>query len=391
MRSVTLFKGAFAALLIVGTTAARAGGNPEDNQAFLGIFAETASMRMAGMPTPKLPEGIKLPPGFKLPPQAAAALRQFGGATRKLTVRLWSPGIAADGATAALAIPDSLKLGKKLDLELYRPKPESGGGETGPGGAPPIDPEMTIKRYWGSSRSVRPGQPDIIEFKGLTPEQKAIMQEQASKARRASSYFYKPDWTTGYWPTRNRPGTVEDEAAIPGHFALTTSYTGNVEMDVPSNVNFLAPIEMSSPNLESAIPLDDAIVFQWKAVPNVLGYHASIIAMQGKKTLIMWSSSEVKPEMGTNFDYMQMAEVRDLVSKDIVMKGDRVEVIVPAGILKDCDFVIFQMIGYGPGAALDKGQPLPRLQTKTTLHIMLGGKLAGGFGRGAGGGDGNLR
>jgi len=391
MRSNIFQIAAIAALLAGGVSISRANVGPDDNQAFLGIFAETSSMRMAGMPVPKLPAGFKLPEGVKLPPQAAAALASLGGAQRKLTVRLWSPGIAADNATATLAIPDGLKLGSKLNLDLYRPKGESGETAGGPGGAGGVDPEMSIKRYWGSSKTVRPGQPDVIEFKGLSAEQKGVMRNQAAKAQRSTSYFYKPDWTTGYWPGAKSPGMVEEGAALPGHYNLTTSYTGNVELDVPDNVSFLAGIEMTSPNLEAPIKFDDAITFEWKAIPNVLGYHANIIGMQqGKKTIIMWSSSEAKPDMGTNFDYMQMAEVRDLVSKDIVMKGDRVEVSVPAGIFKDCDIVMFQMIGYGPGAALDKGQPLPRVQTKTTLNIMLGGnKMKGG--RGGPGGDGGLK
>jgi len=46
---------------------------------------------------------------------------------------------------------------------------------------------------------------------------------------------------------------------------------------------------------------------------------------------------------------------------------------------------MFMMVGYGPGAALDKGQPLPRIQTKTTLSIMLSGKgMSGMAGMGAG-------
>jgi hypothetical protein len=32
------------------------------------------------------------------------------------------------------------------------------------------------------------------------------------------------------------------------------------------------------------------------------------------------------------------------------------------------------MFAWGPGAARDAVQPLPRAQTKTTLNIMLGGK-----------------
>lgn len=379
-----------AAIAAASVPAARADGD----QAFLGIFAETSLTKMAGMPAPKLPPGFdlsKLPPGVKLPPQALAMLK--GTAARALTVRLWSPGIAPDNATASLAIPEGLKLGPKLDLDLYRPKP--GGGDetvTLPGGRKFDIDQMTIKRYWGSSRTVRPGQPDVIEFKGLTPEQQAAMRAQASKMQARGSYFYKPDWTTGYWPGQNAQGTIEDDAALQGHYALTTTYTGNVEIDVPANVNFLAPIEMTSPNLEQPINFDEAIVFDWKPVPNALGFHAMIFGMQqANHTIIMWDSSEPKPEMGMDYDYKQMAEVRDLVSKDIFMKGDRTEVIVPAGIFKDCDMVSFMMVGYGPGTALEKGQPLPRVQTKTALTIMLGGTMMRGFGGGrppVGGDDG---
>ncbi len=364
--------------------AALLGGPPagaQDNQAFLGVFAETSSMKMAGMPA--MPK-IDLPPGIKLPPQAAAAMAQFGKAQRKLTVRLWSPGVAPEDATASLAVPDGLKLGQKLNLGLYRPKPEEGkadtGGEAGvPGGIPA---EMVIKRYWGSSPTVKDGQPEVTEFKGLTDEQKAVMKEQMARARRSSgSYFYNPDWTTGYWPTQDQPGTIDPDAAMQGHYALTTSYTGNVEIDVPDQVNFLAPIELSSPDLTQKVSFDDPIVLRWAAIPNILGYHAQIVGMQGRTTVIMWDSSEVKPDFGFRDDYLQMAEVKDMVSKNRFMGPDTVSVTVPAGIFKDCDFVSLRMVGYGTGTALEKGQPLPRVQTKTSLTVMLGGNMMrGGFG-----------
>ena len=52
-----------------------------------------------------------------------------------------------------------------------------------------------------------------------------------------------------------------------GHYALTTSYTGSVEIDVPSSVGFLDPIEMASPQLDKAVPLDKSIMFHWKNIP----------------------------------------------------------------------------------------------------------------------------
>jgi hypothetical protein len=79
--------------------------------------------------------------------------------------------------------------------------------------------------------------------------------------------------------------------------------------------------------------------------------------------------------MGFLYDYLQMAEVSDYVKQQQFMAGDTVEVTVPEAIFKDCDMVSMQMIGWGPGAAVDKGQPIPRVQTKTTLTVMLGGKM----------------
>lgn len=366
----------------------------DDSQAYLGIFAATEAMKMAGMPA--IPK-VQLPPGVQLPPQAAAALERFGKAYRSLTVRLWSPGIAPDGATAIMNIPDGLKLGNALVLELYRPKPSDASPGGGPGAADIADPDMVIKQYWGSSRTVKPGQPEVTEIKGLSEDQKAAMRRGMAQARGRISYFYKPDWTTGYWPAAQQSGRLAEDAVLAGHYSLKTSYTGNVEIDVPADVKLLPPIDLSSPNLEQRIDFSEPIVLHWNAIPGILGLHAQIVGMQGRKTLILWDSAEARPPMGFGLgdDFMQMAEVKDLVSRNLFMAPDRVEAIVPGGIFKDCDFVMLRMVGYGPGTALEKAQPLPRVQTKTTLTVMLGGRQmpggpAGGQEGGIGIGPGNI-
>lgn len=339
-----------------------------ENQAFLGIFAETKVQKMVGMPEMSEEELAAM---ANLP--GMANMPMFGRPQRLLTVRLWSPGIAPAAASASLGIPAGLKLGPKLDLALYRPEAER--VETGPGEFDPDNiPDFTIKRYWGSSPTVKPGQPEIITWGNLSPEAKAAMREEAAKASRRSSYFYKPDWTTGYWPTGQLPGAVAMDAALVGAYTLITTYTGNVRMHVQEAVNFLAPLQFSSPKLDKAPPLDKPLLFEWAPVPNTLGLHAQIIGMLGKNTLIIWSSSEIRTGMETSWDYLQMAEVAELVRTTAAMAGDRKEVTAPAGIFKDCDMVYFTMIGWGPGAALAEGQPLPRLQTKTTFSCMLGGK-----------------
>ncbi len=345
--------------------------SPADDQAYFAILAETKVGRMAGMPPMDL---SGLPPGIKLPPQA---LMFSGKANRLLNIRLWSPSIAPAGATASVAPPAGLKQGAKLDLELYRPDGKSESGEKVQGFDPESDPEkFTIKIYWGSSPTVKEGQPKIVTWGGLTPDQKVAMKDRAREAQAAAgSYFYKEGWTTGYWPTKSQPGQIAMDASLVGKYSLTTSYTGNVEIEAPNDVNFLDPIMMSSPNLDSKIDLKKAIEFKWPTIKNALGLNAGIMGMEGKNTLILWTSSEMFTEglMG-DMGFLQMAEVRDFVAKTMFMAGDRTNVTVPAGIFANADFAMMNMAGYGPGSALEKAQPLPRIQTKTTLMLMLGGK-----------------
>lgn len=344
----------------------------EEDQAYFAILVETKVGRMAGMPPIDLSQ---IPPGFKLPPQA---MMFAGVAAKVVNMRLWSPSIAPAGATAFVNPPAGLKQGPKLDLELYRPEASQGTSGKVQGFDPESNPDFTIKIYWGSSETVKEGQPKIIQWKGISPEQQEAMRQQARQmniAGEGASYFYKPNWTTGYWPTKKQQGNIDNDASLVGKYSLTTSYTGNVEIEAPSNVDFLAPYEYTSPNLEQKIDLKKSMKFAWKAIPNALGQYASITAMEGKNTLIIWSSSEVYNDgLMNEMGFLQMAEVRNYVGQTVFMPGDRTNVNVPAGIFQNADFVMMNMVGYGPGAALEKAQPLPRIQTKSTAMLLLGGK-----------------
>ena len=342
-----------------------------EDQSFFAILVETKVGRMAGMPPIDLGQ---LPPGIKLPREAMIF---SGKPTRLLDMRLWSPMIAPADAKAWVVPPAGLKQGDKLNLDLYRPTGKASSEQKIKDYDPDANPEaFTIKIYWGSSETVKEGQPKIITWSGISEDQRATMREKMRQANLSdSSYFYKEGWTTGYWPTKSQPGNIDKSASLVGKYALNTTYCGNVEIEAPSNVEFLDPIEITGPDINKRIDLKKSIALQWKSIPNLLGQHASIMAMEGKTTMIIWLSSEVLAEeiMGDQ-GFMQMAEVREKVEKNIFMAGDRTSVNVPAGIFQNADFAMMQMAGYGPGAALEKAQPLPRIQTKTSLMLMLGGK-----------------
>jgi len=359
------------------------------DQAYFGIFVETHTMQIAGQKVRPMP---KLPAGFKLPPNVAAMMP--GKPHRILNVRLWSPTIAPENATASVAPPAGLGVGDKLDLEIYRPQaaPSGGGGGQG-GGQQGEHKDFTVKIYWGSSDTVQAGQPKIFSSANMTPDQ---AQQMGSHMRAMSpmggmgggpgaggSYFYKDGWSTAYWPNDQASVEIPDDASLPGTYALSTNYAGNVSIDAPSNVDFLAPIEITSPDLSAKPNLGGSLPFQWKPIPNALGQFATAFGMEkDTNTLILWSSSEVyADQIMSDNGFLQMSEVEDAVQKKIFMPGDATSMIIPAGIFKDADFAMMNMVGYGPGTAKDNVQPVPRIQTKTSLMVMLGGKkMKGGRG-----------
>lgn len=357
-------------LLVLAVLSLAVGCAAVEGQAHLGIFAETSVFRMnIAMPEmPDMPQGVDLSamPGMEM---------LSGKPTRALKIRLWSPGIAPQDAFAYVQPPAGLKLGNKLDLELYRPKPSSGSGTSGNGESGDMS-KLTIKVYWGCSPTVRQGQPKVIQFGSLSPAEQERMK---SAAKRMESYYYKPDWTTGYWPNEMKPVKVAMDASMVGTYKLTTNYTGSVSIDAPSNVTFLAPFDLSSPAKGKPIDLTKSIDLAWAQIPNILGQHAVVFGMEGQNTIIIWSSSENYTDqyMGM-MDYMQMAEVRQLVTQQVMMGPTKTSCSVPSGIFAKCDAPMLMMVGYGPGAALDTGNPLPRIQTKTLLTMML--KMPAGMG-----------
>jgi hypothetical protein len=260
-----------------------------------------------------------------------------------------------------------------MDLELYRPSPTEGV----PGKGEDLqtsNPDFTIKIYWGSSQTVRDGQPKIFKMGSMTPEQMAQVQrmQRDSNPRMAGGYFYKPGWTTGYWPTKSQPGNIDPAASLPGTYALSTSYTGNVSLDVPSQVDFLAPIELSSPDLSTKVDLASFIAARWNPIPNALGIYATAFGMLDKNTMVLWTCAESYTDgMMGDMGFLQMAEVKQKVADKIFMPGDASSFDIPAGIFQGSQTTLMSMVAYGPGSAADNAQPLPRLQTKSSIMAIL--------------------
>ncbi|MCA1995846.1 MAG: hypothetical protein LDL56_01315 [Armatimonadetes bacterium] len=359
--------------MFIALAAALAWQAPSTEAAHLGYFAETSLMRIAGFEMPDLPPGMEMPemPGMAFLP---------GKPQRSLEIRLWSPGVAPKDAFAFVAPPQGLGQGPRLDLKIVRP---SKGGE--PAEADDQDakgerkpPDFTIKIYWGSSPKVREGQPKVFRFKDLGFGQQAGLLRQWAQAQMAkgASDAARPDATLAHWPSGDKPVRIAPSARLAGTFHLETNYAGQVDLEVPKELDFLAPFDLASPDLSRKPDLSKALALQWKPIPTLLGTHAMIFGMQGQETRILWYAGETWDEKAdVDWDFLQMAEVRRLVEQKVLLKGDATSATVPEGIFRGADFVMLRMTGYGPSVARADVQPVPRLQTKTTLMAILGGKM----------------
>ncbi len=120
---------------------------------------------------------------------------------------------------------------------------------------------------------MKDGQPKIFKISDLTPDQMAEMSKRSQQMNMNApqNYFYKANWTTGYWPGSGQDGKIDDAASLVGTYNLDSSYTGKVSMDVPSGVDFLPAIEINSPDLSQKPDLGNAVDLAWNSLGGSLG------------------------------------------------------------------------------------------------------------------------
>lgn len=335
--------------------AAAAASSQEGSKPQLSVYAETYKFNIPGLE--------------KLPPEARAALGSAAQAQRNLRVQFWSPGAPPASPSANLDIPAGLQLGKTLPLEI--PK---GGDETDPTSPnfkfPKGYEKFEFHRYWGCSATVKPGQPKVVKGASITAEQA----ERAAKAAKAAG-GKAPSNTYAYWPNnlQKMPPKLETSAAMPGGYQLKTNYAGGVAFQVPDNVNFLAPVDLTVDGSD----LSKAATLSWKPVPNAVGYYAMAMGTKGENIHVMWISSEV-PD-GFDQGFQTTGEVQALVQKGVYMPPSKTQCTIPAGIFQGCKAVSVQVMAYGPSFTQGNTTPSVRVYTQSTAMATLGQGLGGAF------------
>jgi hypothetical protein len=306
-----------------------------------------------------------MPAGFKIP--------GIGSATRSLRMDLTSDKQVNAQSKAECAVPEGMKLGPKVNLEIDLPVPE----KPAPEGSKPDDSgktektKFTIKMYWECSETVPAGQPKVMDsdtmMKGLPADsrqfQKMMQSQQRMLARAA-------DESHAYWPgSKAKP--IKDDAATPGLYQLTTNYCGGTSITFDNPQDFLAPIDVTSPG-KGGVDLEKAIKIEWKSVPNAEAYVLTAFASKDN-VMVMWTSSS-QPDEGT--DYMSKplskAEVKSNIDKGLFLPPAKTLCNIPAGIFKDVGNPMLTLTAIGTDKTQEKDGIRTAVTVRSTAVVMLG-------------------
>ena len=278
--------------------------------------------------------GMQVPPGMggMLPPGMA------GG--KRLHLDLGSSQSASAAPRAEHGVPPALALGQSLPLLT----PQAGRTpSTRDAEEREFErPKGRMLIYWGCGEKARTGQPVILDFASMNPQDaaRAFRSRGVSRPRGPAPGRNR---TYGAWPNTEDSRAVPDSGSIRGDHVVSGNYPPEIRFAVGERHDFMAAVALDPVHKTP----DGAFAMKWQPVPTATGYFATAIGQGENQTdVVMWSSSEVQ-EMGQALmDYIPPPEVERLIREKIVMSTQTTECTVPAGIFKG-DGSMFNFIAYG--------------------------------------------
>lgn len=240
-------------------------------------------------------------------------------AARSINLEVASDAPATAGSNATVAVPEGLKAGKTLSLQI-----DPAGLSVTEDSAPA---KATVAEYWGNVREVSSNQPKV------GPPKKAAEQAAGIPTRSYAS-----------WPTMSSK-PLKSDAATPGNYTLTTDYCGSTSITLTDDQAFLAPVTITSADGEP--DLTKAIVVRWRPVANAVGYLLRAFGGRGDQT-VTWTSS-ADPKAAESIEYRPLSkEEADKFTKDgVLLPSYFVSANIPAGIFKDSPSVMLVLTAFG--------------------------------------------
>ena len=278
--------------------------------------------------------------GMQMPPGMGSLMPPGMQGGKRMKLDLGSSQQAGGDARAAHAIPPGLSMGQSLPLLTPRI-------ERAPARERDDEPEFERPKgrmliYWGCGETVRPGQPVVIDFASLSPQDasRAFRSRAISRPRGPAPGRNR---TYGTWPNQDDSRPIPPAGSLRGDHAISGNYSPEIRFAVDERHDFMDAVAFDPVRKTSG----GAFAVKWRAVPAATGYFATAMGQgDSQNDLVTWSSSEIQ-EMGqVLMDYIPPAEVERLIREKVVMPPQITECTVPTGMFKS-DAAMLNFIAYG--------------------------------------------
>jgi hypothetical protein len=278
--------------------------------------------------------------GMALPPGLGVFMPSGMQGGKRMKLDLGSSQSAGSEPRATHAIPPGLAMGQSLPLITPQAQPSAPPGDEEPRSFDPPRGRMLL--YWGCGETVRQGQPVVLDFANMNP-QDAAKAFRARNVSRPAGPAPGRSRTFGDWPNRENSTQVPAQASLRGDHAVSGNYSPEIRFAVDERHDFMAAVAFEPIRKTPA----GAFQVKWQAIPTAIGYLATAVGQgENQNDVVMWSSSEVQEMAQQLMDYLPPAEVQRLIRDRVVMNPQTTECIVPAGMFKG-EGAMLNFIAYG--------------------------------------------
>lgn len=259
---------------------------------------------------------------------------------KRMKLDLGSTQPARGEPRAAHAIPPGLAMG--ASLPLVTPRSERAPVRERDEDTEYERPKGRMLIYWGCGETVRSGQPVIIDFASLNPQDaaRAFRSRGISRPRGPAPGRSR---TYGTWQNEEDSRPVPANGSLRGDHAVSGNYAPEIRFTVGEQYDFMQAVAFEPVRKTGA----GAYAVKWRSIPTATGYFATAMGQgDNQNDIVTWSSSEVQ-EMGqVLMDYIPPAEVERLIREKVVLPPQTTQCSVPAGIFKS-DASMLNFIAYG--------------------------------------------
>jgi len=280
---------------------------------------------------------------------------------------------------AAQAVPEGLKVGKRIDL-LPPDRPVEGpndggtigGADFGDGG----DGKFRILYYWGCGAEAGKGQPRefTVELRDGVPQMQGSMVE----PRKVADRSIPAERPYVLWPNPKAKKTVADGSSLVGDHQVTGP-------GVPDNMRFALQQQHDFlPRLAVDMGEGEAPMVSWEGVDGARAYFLHGMSFSADKAIVMWSSASdayAGPEL---MDYLDNGQIDRWTKSGTLLPAGARNCQVPRQVMAATgNAPMLQMIAYGGDSVLAEPRPADasrdwtpdwtvRVRSKSTAMVMSG-------------------